>query len=276
MGPRQAATAHGVSDAAQVVRHRIRQVGQGLQDQQVLGQHIEQQFARTVGKGVQPLTDSRAGRTGFGQLAQQVFPTQPAQKVQGNDVLQQAHHIVAKGMKEIGQQAMGTTTDLAAEPLNPQTVILTGQACPTQVDAPTNQRASGLAVGVRTTAWNGEGMPWEGNGLGIIFDGTGKMQYNDHVVGDTSPTWLAGKRVPRWEVSSFLQRLPAIIAGSPGSVNPGGFHSLAAAPTDLSIIVAVMSLPGTAFRGSITLFGREGACFDQRAWPVTATLTPTG
>jgi hypothetical protein len=74
IGARQAATAHGVSDTAQVVRHRVRQVSQGLQRQQVLGQHIEQQLARTVGKRVQPLTDSRAGRTGFGQLAQQVFP----------------------------------------------------------------------------------------------------------------------------------------------------------------------------------------------------------
>ena len=84
---------------------------------------------------------------------------------------------------------MGPTTDLAAEPLNPNAVDGDGFASPAQVYAPANQRASGLAVGVRATGWDWKGMPKKGNGFGVIFDGTGKMQYNDHVVGDTSPTW---------------------------------------------------------------------------------------
>jgi len=63
---------------------------------------------------------------------------------------------------------------------------------------------------------------------------------------------LAAKQVPRREVSSFLQRLPAIIAGPPGSVNPGGAYGLAATVSYRSIIVAAMSLVGIAFRGPIT------------------------
>ena len=271
MRPRQAATADRIGDAGQVLRYGVRQLGQGFQEQQGVGQHAEQQLTGAVSKRVQPLANRRAGRAGFRELAQQALPAQPGRKVQGHNVLQQAHDVMAKGMQKVGQQAVRPAARLAAEPLNPDVVLSAGQAGPAQVNAPADQRARGLAVGVRASSGNWEETAGEGNGIGILFDGTGKMQYNDHVVGDTSLAWSAAKRVPRWEVSSFLQRLPAIIAGPRGSVNPGSARGLAAASFHLSINLAGTSCLQNARRGPIILFGREWACFDQKAWPVTRT-----
>ena len=269
VGPRQAATADRIGDARQMLGHSVRQLGQGFQEQQGVGQHAKQQIARAVGERVQPLANRRAGWAGFRELAHQALPAQAGQEIQGHNTLEQSQDVMAEGMQKIGQQAMRPATRLAAEPLNLDAVLMVGQTGPTEVNAPANQRAGSLAVEVRAPVWDWEGTAREGNGGGILFDGTDKMQYNDHVVGDTSPAWSACKRVPRWEVSSFLQRLPAIIAGPRGSVNPGTAYGLAAASTHLSINPAASPCLQNARRGPIILFGQEGACFDQKAWPVT-------
>jgi hypothetical protein len=71
VGTRQAATLDWVRNALEMFRWRaVRERSQWVQGYQSTGQQIEQELTRTVGKGADPLPNSRTGRSLLGHLLQ--------------------------------------------------------------------------------------------------------------------------------------------------------------------------------------------------------------
>ena len=167
-------------------------------------QEIEQQVACAVGEGSDPFPNGGASRAGSGQSVHQPVPTQARDQVEGNDVLEQANHIMAVGMQEVGQQAVRVAAGLAPNPLDQDAVVDVAGAGRALVGAPADQAAAGLAVGIRTGVWDGEAATGEGNGFGVLLHRTGKVLYNDHELG--TPPLVVGlpNLETRREVSSFL------------------------------------------------------------------------
>ena len=90
---------------------------------------------------------------------------------------------MAMGVKKVGQQAVGPTADLAAHPLDADSVVGFAGERPALVGPPADQRASGLAVGVRAALRYGERAALGENCGDVFFDGTEEWLYNDHELG---------------------------------------------------------------------------------------------
>ena len=100
------------------------------------------------------------------------------------------------GVHKVRQQAVGPTTLPAADALNAQTVSFCFGAGPAVVSAPADQTACRLTVRVGTSVGQFEGTAWAGLGLGVLFDGMGKMDYDNHTVEDTFPRGRAANSEP--------------------------------------------------------------------------------
>jgi hypothetical protein len=88
MGTGQAAVLDWVSNALQMLRWcAVRKLSQWVQGHQSMGQQVEQELTRTVGKGADPLPNGRAGRSWLGHLSQQATQAQPSDEVEVDSVL---------------------------------------------------------------------------------------------------------------------------------------------------------------------------------------------
>ena len=90
-------------------------------------------------------------------------------------------------MQKVRQQAMCTATDLAADALDANAIILACRARPPLVCAPANQGTGSAALGMRTSIGKRKGSPWKGNGGDVLFDGAREVMYNDHALGTPPP-----------------------------------------------------------------------------------------
>jgi hypothetical protein len=90
-------------------------------------------------------------------------------------------------MQKVGQKAMCTATNRAADALDANEVVLACRARPPHVRAPADQGTGRAALGMRTLFGEREGSPWKGNGGDVLFDGAGKVRYNDHALGTPPP-----------------------------------------------------------------------------------------
>jgi len=206
----------GVGDTIQMLGRVIGQLGVGLQGQQVAQQGIQQQVAGAIGERGDPLPHRRSGGSPAAKARHQGSPAQAGQQVEGNAVLQPGSDELTVGMKKVGQQAVGSPADLAADALDGDSVAANPERCPTHVGAPPDQAAGRLAVGVWTVCGKRENATVGVNRLDVFFDETGEVLYNDHVLG--TPPLVVGPAScePQWEVSLFLPRLVAIIlVGTP-------------------------------------------------------------
>jgi hypothetical protein len=194
----------GIGNPVEVRRGAaVRQLGQGIEGQQSMDQEIEQQVACAVGEGSHPLPDGGDIRARMGQPVHQPLPTQTRDQVEGDDVLEQVDYVMAMGMQEVGQQAVGATTGLAPNPLHQDAVVHDAGAGRARVGAPADQATTGLAVW--TGVWDGEAATRKRDGFGVLLHRTGKVLYNDHELG-TPPSFVVGlgNLETRREVSSFL------------------------------------------------------------------------
>jgi hypothetical protein len=113
-------------------------------------------------------------------------------------------------MKKVGQQAVGSTADLAANALDADAIFgFLGDSI-AFVKAPAEQHIDGLAVGMGTTIRNSKNVTTSVDGFNVFFDGTGRMLYNDHVV-EIPPLVVGLAACTRREVSSFLSGFATII-----------------------------------------------------------------
>ena len=161
------------------------QLGLRGQLEQEPAQGRKQQMTGPIGKGSHPFSHSFRGWTGFWQMVHQAAEAQTDDEIEPDHPLQQRKDVMTVGMQKVGQQTVGATTDLAANPLNAQAVSFRSGTGPTMVSAPPNQTISGLTVRVWTPLWQFEGPSWATFGLGVLFDGKRKMDYDDHTVEDT-------------------------------------------------------------------------------------------
>ena len=89
------------------------------------------------------------------------------------------------GVQKVRQQTVGTSTQPAADPLNAQAVSFRCGAGPAVVSAPADQTVRRLTVRVGAPLGQFEGTAWAALGLGVLFDGKGKMDYDDHACMET-------------------------------------------------------------------------------------------
>jgi len=230
MGAFQATALERIADALKMAGRLVWQFDRGVEGEQVTEQDVEQEMTRPVGKGAYPLPDSRRGGARLGQPVHEPLPTQAGHEVQVHDVLQEAQDVMPVGMQKVRQQAVSPTANPAAHPLHGETVASVHQAGPAGVGAPADQRAVGLAVGMRATLGKRKDTAVGMDGLGVFFDGTGEMLYNDHTMRTPLCVGGLGSVAPRREVSSFLVRLPAIIPIDAPSVNLCGSRGVACQP----------------------------------------------
>jgi hypothetical protein len=282
MGTRQAGAPGGMRNTMEMGRGAgVRQLSQGIESQQLADQEIEEEVACPVGKGSEPLSNGGASRARWGQLTQQPTPPQATDQVEEDNVLQQMNHKVPMGMQKVGQQAVGTPAGLATNPLDQDRIVGVTRASPSLVSPPTNQAAAGLTVGMRTAIGQGKVAAREGDGFDILLYRTGKVLYNDHVVGTPPPVVGCANLGTRREVSSFLLECvpPANGAPSAGSAplclfvlllssSSAGVRS-ALCLSHSSFNLAIYLSPPIVFGEPVVLFGRDWACFDQRKWPIT-------
>ena len=135
-----------------------------------------------VGKGPDPFSHGFRGWSGFGQLVHQPAEAQTDDEIEPDHPVQQLKHVMTVGMQKVRQQTVGATTQPTADPLNAQAVSFRSGAGPAVVSAPADQAVSGLTVRVRTSFGQFEGTSWAGLGLGVLFDGKRKMDYDDHAM----------------------------------------------------------------------------------------------
>ena len=78
---------------------------------------------------------------------------------------------------------MRTAADLATDALDADEIIFSLCARPTRICTPTDQGIRCAALGMGTSIWQSERLAWKGNGGDILFDGAGKVMYNNHALG---------------------------------------------------------------------------------------------
>ena len=209
----------------QVTGRLVGQLQGGVEGGQVREQAVRQQMARPVGKGSDPLTHGGGGGTGR-QPVDDAAPTQSRQEVQVHDLLQEAEHVVPVGMQEVREQAVGATAGLAAHPLDGDAVASVPEAGPAGVEAPADQATGGPAGWMGTALGARKDAPVGLHSMGVIFDGTGEVLYNDHTVRTPLCVGQLASNAPRREVSSFLARFPAIIPIAGRCVKLNGLHDI--------------------------------------------------
>jgi hypothetical protein len=233
-----------------------------------------------IGEGGNPLPNGGDIRARRGQLLHQPVPTQAHDQVEGNDVLEQADHVMAVGMQEVGQQAVGVAAGLAPNPLDRDAVVDVSGAGRALVGSPADQAAVGLAVGTGVRC--GEAVTGEGNGFGVLLHRTGKVLYNDHELGTPPSSWSDcqisrhdGRCRPFWLgwVLSTNNAPPAGGAPLSSSLSLPSSPVVVTAPCYLlscrSFNVTAHPEPITSSEDLSVLFGRDWPHFDQRKWPIT-------
>ena len=86
-------------------------------------------------------------------------------------------------MQKVRQQAMCMTTDLAADALDANAVVLSLCARPPLIRAPADQTTDRLTFRMRTSVGKDNGSARKGNGGDVLLDGARKVIYNDHALG---------------------------------------------------------------------------------------------
>jgi hypothetical protein len=264
MGAFQATALDRIADALKMAGRLVWQFDRGVEGEQVTEQDVEQEMTCPVGKGAHPLPDGRPGGSWFGQPVHKPLPTQADHEVQVHDLLQEAQDVMTVGMQKVRQQAVSPPADPAAHPLHGEEAVTVCQAGPATVSAPADQRCARPAVRVGATLGERKGKASAVDGVGVLFDGTGEVLYNDHTV--RTPLCVGGLATvaPRREVSSFLVRFPAIIAIAAPSVNPS---DLPGVPLTLC---PPINEPGHAPASSSTPIDTNHAI-----WPRTARFRST-
>jgi len=209
----QSPTFDGIGDAVEVLgwcgvlslsKGCVWQFGQGIKGQELAGHNVQQEFARSVGEGAEPLPDGGQGWASIGQLFHQAAKALTSDDVEGDGVLQQADGVVPVGVQEVRKQAVGTAADLASDPLDPDVVVIVRRAGPAPVSAPTDQRAIGLALRVGTTARDRKVTARKGLCFGVLLDGIGEVLYNDHACRTPPLVVKPTSSKPQREVLFFL------------------------------------------------------------------------
>jgi hypothetical protein len=136
----------------------------------------------SVGKGPDPFSDRFRSWSGFWQAVHQAAEAQTDDEIEPDHPVQQLEDVMPIGVQKVRQQTVGATTLLAADPLNAQAVSFHSGAGPAVVSAPADQAVSSLTVRVRTPVGQFEDTAWAGLGLGVLFDGKRKMDYDDHAM----------------------------------------------------------------------------------------------
>ena len=172
-----------------------RQLGQGIEGQELADQAVVQEVSCPIGEGSDPLSNSGDIRARRGQLLHQSVPTQTRDQVEEDDALEQANHIVPVGMQKVGQQAVRAAAGLAPHPLHQDAVFDIAGAGRALVGAPADQATADLALRIRAGVWDGEAAAGEGDGFGVLLHRTGKVLYNDHELGTPPSSWSG------WEIS---------------------------------------------------------------------------
>jgi hypothetical protein len=185
MGLGQSLGVLNLAAAGQVRRGWTGQLGLRGHLEQEPGQGRQQQVSGPVGKGPDPFPDCFRGWTGFWQLVHQPAEAQTDDEIQPDHPLQQRKHVMTVGVQKVRQQTMGAPTQPAADPLNAQAVSFRFGAGPAVVSAPADQTVRRLTVRVGTALGQFEGTTWTGSRLGVLFDGKGKMDYDDHACMET-------------------------------------------------------------------------------------------
>ena len=244
----------------------------GSEGEQVAQQVVEEQVTGTVGEGVNPLAYRGGGRPpGILRLhlAHQPSPTQTREKIERNHLLKQRDDKMPMGVKKVRKQAMRAATGLAAYSLDAEPVVGFSGERSTLIGAPADQRTCGLAVRVRTAIWQGKGTALRQEYCDVFFDGTEKWLYNDHELGTPPLVVRPGSSEPRWEVSSFLLKVSAIIPAPVDSVNPGRTCGLRRSRQQRSITLSRRLTPPSRLSGLIIYSGPKWPYPDQSIRPIT-------
>ena len=250
----------------------------GSEGEQVAQQVVEEQVTGTVGEGVNPLAYRGGGRPpGILRLhlAHQPSPTQTREKIERNHLLKQRDDKMPMGVKKVRKQAMRAATGLAAYSLDAEPVVGFSGERSTLIGAPADQRTCGLAVRVRTAIWQGKGTALRQEYCDVFFDGTEKWLYNDHELGTPPLVVRPGSSEPRWEVSSFLLKVSAIIPAPVDSVNPGRTCGLRRSRQQRSITLSRRLTPPSRLSGLIIYSGPKWPYPDQSIRPITAGTLQT-
>jgi len=127
---------------------------------------------------------------------------------------------------------VGTAADLASDPLDPDVVVIVRRAGPAPVSAPTDQRANGLALRMRTAVREGEIATGKGLCFSVLLDGIGEVLYNDHACRTPPLVVKPTSLEPQREVSFFLSWLaPLLSPHKPVSSSP------------MALVVPLLSFP---------------------------------
>lgn len=165
------------------------------------------------------------------------------------------------GVQKVRQQAMSTATDLAADALDANAIVLACRARPPLVRAPADQAPGSAALGMRTTIGKSKGMTRKGNGGDVLFDGAGKVRYNDHALGTPPPRGRA------WQ-------LRATVGGVVLSASSGAIIHTSASPVKLgrpcSSLSASFSLPNQCGHLHAALYLIPAP--DHSIWPRSAVF----
>ena len=172
-------------------------------------------------------------------------------------------------MEKVGQQAVSSTTDLAANTLDANAIVGFSSGRSSFICTPADQRTNGLAVGVRTTLRHSKNAATGASDFDVCFDGTGKVQYNDHVLGTPPLVVWPGSSASRREVSSFL---PCFAPLSPSMPLPSSRAIRMAVSVHCffrTINMTANALEPVPLSGLIILFDQDLLHFDQPMWPIT-------
>jgi hypothetical protein len=207
MGTSQKVPPGGAGYPIEMRRRRcLWQFDQGVEGHQRTTEQGEQQLPHPVGEGRDPLADSGADWALPDQAFHQAVDTQSSQEVERDDALQERDHVMPIGMQEVGEQAVGAPTGLAADALHADAINL--QTCErlSLVRAPPDQDVGGSTVGMRTAVGKSKKAARKRVGLGVVLGRMGVVLYNDHV--GAPPLVVIFARIgPFREAFSFLASL---------------------------------------------------------------------
>jgi hypothetical protein len=283
MGLLQASALVRVGRTIQMLSHaqgqwRVGQVNAGVQGEQVPEQGIQQQVTCTVGEGGHPLLHRGGGRSVVilrPHLAHQPSPAQTSEKIERNHLLKQRDDKMPMGVKKVGQQAVRAATGLTAYSLDAEPVVDFSGECPTLVGAPADQRTRGLAIRMRTAIWQGKGTALRQECFNVFFDGTEKWLYNDHDLGTPPLVIWPGSLELRWEVSSFLLKVSAIIPTPVDSVKPGTLLGVRLPSLQRSNSLTRRSVSAIPSEALIIYSGPKRPYPDHLIRPITSGAKPT-
>ena len=243
--------------------------GVRCQGQQVAKESVQQELACTVGKGAHPLADRRAGRAWSRQFVQQTFPAPALDEVESHDPVQQSEHEMTMGMQKIGQQTVGSTAGLAAQPLDADAVVDLLCGGSPFVGPPADQPAADLTVGMGAIVWQLKRTALHEACSDVFFDGTGKGLYNDHMLGTPPSVVWPPSFDPRREASSFLLKVSTIIPLPVDSVKPARSPGLSRPLLECSNTVTSHLVSSKCPSGLIIYSGPKSPYFDHLLWPIT-------